>query len=90
MIRGWNDVIALGVLGLLLIAFGLISSGYLVLLREAFASPDRARMLRLVWDWRGHEHELDPRGLRLIFSGAAIGAVVFSVAFLVSVVVILR
>ena len=57
----------------LLASFALMVSGYAVLIKQALESDDRRRGLKLVWNWRGHEHEMDRRGMWLIFLGAVTG-----------------
>ena len=79
MITGWQDVAAYGVIGIMGVAFLFILAGYVILVRQALRSPDRKRMLKSIFGGRENQDELDPRGRKLIYIGAAIGAVVFTI-----------
>jgi len=63
-------------------AFLLMLSGYLILIRQAFASSDKKRMFKQILNLPSSLDGLNPRGLQLIFAGAAIGAVLFGAFFL--------
>ena len=77
MIRSTGDILAYGVIGIMLFASCCIVAGYTILIRQALRSPERKRLMKLILQSsRGQEHELDSRGLNLIHLGAGIGAVV--------------
>ena len=78
MITGWQDVVGYGVIAVMFVAFLLMFAGYAILVRQALRSSDRKRMLRLIFGSVEHQEELNPRGRQLIYTGAAIGGVIFA------------
>ena len=70
-----GDILAYALMGTLILSFLLISCGYAILLNRALQSEDREGSLKRIWHWRGQEHLMDARALRLIYTGAAIGVV---------------
>ncbi|MGC4043384.1 MAG: hypothetical protein QM758_06235 [Armatimonas sp.] len=76
MINGSTNIVAYivfyGVLGMMLFTFGCMVAGYTILIRQARRSPDRARLMKLIYS-SVHDPELDQRGRSLIVLGAGIG-----------------
>ena len=65
-------------------AFLCLCAGYALLIMQALRSANRQEAFRRIFDWRGHQHEMDPWGLRLIFVGALIGFLWFlGIGFLI-------
>jgi hypothetical protein len=53
-------------------------SGYAILVRQAFASPNRKQMLKgIFWSLDDGGFALNPRGKKLIYTGAALGLAAF-------------
>ena len=67
-----EDVVVVLLMGILLVGFLFMVSGYTILIKQALRCPDRRESLKRVYDWRGREDQMDHRGLSLIFTGAII------------------
>ena len=66
-----------------LAGFACMCGGYGLPIRQALDSHDRKRAFSRILDWRGHEHEVNPLALRLIYTGAFIGFIFFVVLFII-------
>jgi hypothetical protein len=71
-------LVTCGVALVMLAGFGLMVSGYITFFQQALRSGRKRERLKWLWDWQGNKQDSDRLGLRLIFIGASIGAVIFT------------